>query len=242
MSVEMWLLIGTIGMAVGSILLFFPMQSNKTEGDEGDSIIHFLVPLIAMTLYLLMYLGGGVVHRPSGRDFYYGRYIDWTITTPLLLFSLISSIFRGMEKQRPGLRAGLLGTDVYMILTGYVAAYTDNLTMKWTFYALSCGAFLAIYALLWGPFRKLSYDSPEGEIFRKKMPVLSLVWFFYPIVFLGGQEGMRLWSAGVDATWYTALDLIAKVGYGLWAISLAKATAPRKADLPASGARLAGSR
>ncbi len=76
MTVEVWLWIGTIGMSIGMILLFFPMQKNKTLSEQGDSIAHFLVPMVALTLYLLMALGHGSVVRPSGRVFYYARYID----------------------------------------------------------------------------------------------------------------------------------------------------------------------
>ena len=71
------------------------MQKNKTLSEQGDSIAHFLVPMVALTLYLLMALGHGSVVRPSGRVFYYARYIDWSITTPLLLLSLVSGAVEG---------------------------------------------------------------------------------------------------------------------------------------------------
>ncbi len=225
-------------MSVGLVLLFFPMQKNKSVSEQGDSIVHFLVPMIAMTLYLLMALGHGSVTLPSGRVFYFARYIDWSITTPLLLLSLVSSAVEGHRSKRGALIAGLVVSDVYMIVTGLVAGWTDDPTLKWWFYVLSCLAFVALYGLLWGPFRKLSETSPKGENFRKKAVVLSAVWFFYPVVFLAGQEGLRLWSPVVDAVLFTSLDLIAKVLYGLWAVSLVQHTGEVREELPESGDRL----
>ena len=238
MTVQLWLWIGTIGMSVGLFLLFFPMQKNKSVSEQGDSITHFLVPMVAMTLYLLMALGHGSVALPSGRTFYYGRYIDWSITTPLLLLSLVSSAVQGHTRKRGALIAGLVVSDVYMIVTGLVAGWTDDPTLKWWFYGLSCLSFIAIYGLLWGPFRELSLGSPKGEIFRKKAAALSVVWFFYPVVFLLGQEGFRIWSPVVDAVLFTCLDLVAKVAYGLWAVSLVQHTGSVEEELPESGDRL----
>ncbi len=242
MTVQLWLWIGTIGMSIGMLLLFFPMQKNKSLSEQGDSIAHFLVPMVALTLYLLMALGHGSVVLASGRVFYFARYIDWVITTPLLLLSLVSGAVQGHLKKRGALIAGLVLSDVYMIVTGLVAGWTDDPTLKWWFYVLSCISFVAIYALLWGPFKELSLSSPHGALYRKKALALSIVWFAYPVVFLVGQEGFRLWSPVVDAILFTVLDLTAKVVYGLWAVSLVQHTGSVEEELPESGDRLVSGR
>jgi bacteriorhodopsin len=238
MTIQLWLWIGTIGMSLGMIALFFPMQKNRSLSEEGDSIAHFLVPMIALTLYLLMALGHGSVVLASGRTFYYGRYIDWSVTTPLLLLSLVSSAVKGEKHKRGALIAGLILSDVYMIVTGLVAGWTDDPQLKWWFYAMSCLSFIAIYALLLGPFKKLSETSPNGALYRKKAIALGAIWFAYPVVFLLGQEGLRLWSPVLDAACYTVLDLIAKVAYGLWAVSMVQHTGDVDDELPESGDRL----
>jgi bacteriorhodopsin len=235
MTVETWLWIGVIGMGLGSILLFFHTLKNKSVSEEGDSIAHFMVPLIALTLYLLMALGHGSVLLPTGRTFYYGRFIDWSITTPLLLLSLVSTAEKGHAVKRVALMAGLAGLDVYMIVTGLVAGWTSDPELKWEFYLLSCVAFIGIYGLIWGPFKRLSSTSPEGDQYVKKASALSIIWFFYPVVFLLGQEGLRLWSPVVDAVLFTSLDLVAKVVYGLWAVSMATNRGSVERTYPASG-------
>ena len=42
----------------------------------------------------------------------------------------------------------------------------------------------------------------------------------------------------VDAVLFTCLDLIAKVAYGLWAVSLVKHTGDVREELPEGGNRL----
>ena len=237
MTVTFWLWVGTVGMSAGMVLLFFPMQRNTSVEEQGDGIAHFLVPMVAMTLYLLIALGYGSVMRPSGRVFYYGRYIDWSITTPLLLLSLVSGAVRGHTRKRGALIAGLIFSDVYMIATGFVAGWTDDPSLKWWFYTLSCLSFVAIYGLLFGAFRTLSLSSPEGAPYRKKATALAILWFAYPIIFLVGQEGFRLWSPLLDAILFTVVDLLAKVAYGLWAASMVPHTGSVAAKLPESGER-----
>ena len=233
-TIHLWLLIGTIGMALGAALLYFAMASNKSERQEGDMVAHFYVPLIAFALYLLMLLGAGALTTSTGRVFYFARYIDWTFTTPLLLWSLVNSGMQGTGIKRPALVCGLLAADVYMILTGFVAGLTDNLTVKWSFYITSCIAFIAVYGLLFGPFRRLTATGPNGGDFIKKAATLSLVWLAYPIVFILGQEGLKIWSGDWDAIFFTILDLTAKVLYGLWAVSLSKKALMRTPEYAAT--------
>ncbi len=232
MNVETWLWIGTIGMLLGMVLLYLPLLSNKNAHEEAGLLAHFYVPMLAFTSYMLMALGGGALTTHGGRVFYFARYADWSVTTPLLLYSLVTSGLKGTGLKSPAMLAGLLGADVYMIVTGFIAGLTDNMTIKWSFYITSCISFLAIYALLFGPFRRMAATGPHGSEYARKSTVLALVWLAYPIVFIIGQEGMKIWSATADAALYTSLDLIAKIGYGLWAVSLAKksATANATAD------------
>ncbi len=237
MTVELWLWIGVIGMLLGSVLLYFSLVGNKEPSDQGDLMAHFYVPLIAFTLYLLMALGAGSLTTHTGRVFYFGRYIDWTFTTALLLWSLVSQGLRKAGERQPSLIWGLIGADVYMIATGFVAGLTDNPTVKWSFYICSCFGFLAIYALLFGTIRRLVASGTSDNQYSKKAGVLAFIWLAYPIVFLIGQEGLRLWSPVWDAVFFTLLDLSAKVAYGLWAVSMTRGVAKAAYEAVPAGSR-----
>merc|ERR1712149_106242 len=75
-------------------------------GDDGDidddvrgAVEHYrlhrlvagIVCFIASLAYLTMSMGYGYTVRCcDGRQFYYARYVDWTITTPLMLWEIVS--------------------------------------------------------------------------------------------------------------------------------------------------------
>ncbi len=214
------------------VLLYLPLASNTQEKEEGEVASHFYVPLFAFTSYLVMALGAGHLTTDGGRVFYYARYIDWAITTPLLLWSLVHSGIQGTGVKRPALIAALLGADIYMIVTGFVAGRTDNMTIKFSFYICSCIAFLFIYVLLFGPFKKLAATGPRSADYSKKATVLFGLWVAYPIIFILGQEGIKTLSATFDAVAYTIFDLVTKVVYGLWAVSLAKKSLGTATEYP----------
>lgn len=112
---------------------------------------------IAMVSYLCMATGLGIsyvsTHNPNGhhnsnvllkREVYWARYVDWLLTTPLLLLDL--SLLAGLS---PATTVSIIVVDVFMILTGLFsglmpAAFNDGARARWLFYAISCIAFLVI--------------------------------------------------------------------------------------------------
>lgn len=74
------------------------------------------------------------------RQVFYARYIDWAITTPLLLLDL-------------GLLAGMSGAhifmaivaDLIMVLTGLFAAFgSEGTPQKWGWYTIACIAYIFV--------------------------------------------------------------------------------------------------
>merc|ERR1712193_257569 len=54
----------------------------------GVQICAGVVCAIASLAYLTMSLGHGYISKCDGRSFYYARYVDWMLTTPLMLWDL----------------------------------------------------------------------------------------------------------------------------------------------------------
>lgn len=80
------------------------------------------------------------------KKFSKGRYVDLSITTPLLLLEL--GVIAGL---RPKLIAGVMGADLFMILTGMIASF-ESPPNSYIWYIISCGAFLAILVSLLSEF------------------------------------------------------------------------------------------
>lgn len=228
MSENAWLWIGFIGMAIGAAVILFQMD-RRTPGEEAHGVLHAIVPMIAAGFYLLMALNQGSVTIDNGREFLWARYADWSITTPLLLTALALTALEDLRK-RLGLFVGMIGADVYMILAGFAAGVSPTSSAeKWVWFLMSCGAFLAVYWVIWGPLRSEAERAGNGTVFKRNAAILSVLWLLYPLVFLFGTEGLLIISPALSALCYTVLDLVSKVAYGI--LTTAETNAKHRRDV-----------
>lgn len=112
------------------------------------------------------------------REVYWARYVDWTLTTPLLLLDL-------------ALIAGLSGAnilvavvaDLIMILTGLFAAFASEGGAKWGYYAIACIAYLTVvYQLaINGRGVAAAKDSKTGTFFAAIGGFTLVLWTIYPM-------------------------------------------------------------
>lgn len=112
------------------------------------------------------------------REVYWARYVDWTLTTPLLLLDLC-------------LLAGLSGADILvaivadliMILTGLFAAFATEGGAKWGYYAIACIAYLTVVYQLAvnGRIVANAKDSKTGTFFAAIGGFTLILWTIYPM-------------------------------------------------------------
>ena len=148
------------------------------------------------------------------------RYIDWTVTVPLLVFALFNVSAVASTERRTALRTVGMVLAALMIALGFLGAFVvadgrsfDALLLLG---ALSSVCFLALYVLITGAARTTLPRLPQAarSPYRAATVLLLTVWFVYPIVY--GVQGVT--SGG---TWATTgavalcvADLVAKVGFG----------------------------
>lgn len=231
---ETWLWIGTVGMALGAIVI---LALGRGLGKHSHhAVASFFVCAIAACFYLLMAFGqGDVIVSPNdlfltpieriedARLVYFARYIDWVFTTPLLLIGLmgvgLAALTQAGEamRERAGLVAGVVGADILMIVTGLFGALSLDETHKYIWFAVSCVFFLGVLFVVWGPVRA-SAKAQGGEIgalYDKLLVILTVLWFIYPILWLLGTEGTETISLNAEVTVFAIIDLLAKVGFGI---------------------------
>lgn len=149
------------------------------------------------------------------REVYWARYVDWCITTPLLLLDLC-------------LVAGLNGAhitmtiiaDLVMILTGLFAAFSadDSMpTKKWGWYAIACIAYLVViwHLAIHGRAMAASKGGKVGGFFASIAGFTLILWTAYPVVW-GIADGSRNVSVDGEIIAYAVLDVLAKPIFGLW--------------------------
>jgi bacteriorhodopsin len=218
---QLWLRIGFIGLAVGSIIFVLKaFAMRRREGIEFP-LQTFFITLWAAAMYLSMIWGDTILIDFNGqKEIFVGRYVDWLVTTPLLLLEL--SIIAGLRSQ---VMLTAVGVDLLMIFTGIVATI-EGVPNNYIWYIIGTGCFLVILTLLLTKFSDSARrrNARINSLFQTLRNMLIILWMCYPIVSIIGPEGFRVIDIGLQTALYAILDLSAKVGFGLIVISASNET------------------
>ena len=229
---ETWLWIGFAGMVLGAIAIAGIGRNARGE-DKHHFVASFFVCLLAAVSYFAMANGQGIIDV-DGRSVYVARYVDWLFTTPLLLLGLMMV---GLPQLRPGqdsrsrisLLAGVVAADALMIVTGLLAALSSEDAVRYSWYVVSCGAFLAVLGLIYGPVRKIAkaQSGASGALYETLLRMLTVLWFIYPVLWLLGTEGTGTIGLTTEIAVFAIIDLTAKVGFGLLLVTRVAAMSRR---------------
>lgn len=134
------------------------------------------------------------------------RYIDWAITTPLLLFSFSLFLSSGEKVKNLGnFVAALIFFDLIMILAGYLG----SINVLTTFWSQSIG-FLAYFIIFYLIYHKFFQGMKlNTHISFKKLMFITIVilWFIYGVVYNASTYNRNITT--------NVLDGIAKGIFGL---------------------------
>jgi bacteriorhodopsin len=152
-------------------------------------------------------------HHESCRQVYWARYVDWSLTTPLLLLDL--SLLAGLDGAHTIMA---IIADVVMVLTGLFAAFgTSGTAQKWGWYAIGCIAYLFVvwHVGVIGGRTVQARGAKVGKLFGSLSVFTLVLWTAYPIVW-GIADGARKVSVNTEIVIYAVLDVLAKVVFGTW--------------------------
>jgi len=146
------------------------------------------------------------------RQVYWARYIDWSVTTPLLILNL--AFLAGMNG------ADILVAvvaDVIMVLLGLFAAFGRTDGQKWGYYAIACVGYLVVVwqLVISGRRSVMSKDRSTATLFASIGGFTLILWTLYPIVW-GISYGARKWCVDFEIIAYAVLDVLAKPVFGFW--------------------------
>jgi bacteriorhodopsin len=169
-------------------------------------IVAGTIVFIASLAYLTMALGyGSTIRCCDGREFFYARYIDWTITTPLMLWEILD-----LSNAYYHERFFVYSIDIIMIIGGLIGALVCG-GEKWAFFGFSILCFIPVLGYLCYVRKRFSYY--DSRVFELVKNVTVLAWFFYPVVWILA-EGTGVICAQGEAICYTVLDIISKSVFG----------------------------
>lgn len=147
---------------------------------------------------------------PGGRQFWYVRYIDWFITTPLLLTELLLTAGLPMN-----IILSTIFADLVMVVCGLIGGLVPSI-YKWAFFVFGCVAMLWVF---WNILTGIkSSEKIGGKQHRRVYLILAawllFFWCIYPIAW-GLCEGSNVISVTGEMIFYGILDIFTKPIFAL---------------------------
>jgi len=209
---------GKMGLWVACLCMLLPCiwfyykAMNKPAGDRKFEYLSFTINLIASLAYLTMACGYGCSDL-NGEQFFYARYIDWTLTTPLMVLDLI--LLAHGEGADTETICHIVAVDALMIVAGLIGALCGGTASCWMFFAFSMVCFTMIfYYLLFNDEFQTKIKPAYADVYNKAAWLTAIIWCGYPIAWML-DEGLNLISLDLAVIIYLILDTIAKSGWGI---------------------------
>jgi len=150
------------------------------------------------------------------RPVFWARYVDWVVTTPLILVNLL--IIAGVPYND---MLFVVGIDVLMILLGYAGTFTDTF-VKWICFLSSCVFFGYIIMVLLRNMTYNRYGVAAKKLYAKVAYLTIILWTCYPVVWFLG-EGTKIINVDLEICFYMFLDVAVKCIFAYLIISTRKA-------------------
>ena len=206
-------LIYVVIMFAGAITIAL-MSQNPSGVPKMDYFIAFLIPVWSGIAYLAMAIGQGMVEIGNQIAFY-ARYLDWVVTTPLLLLSLCLTGMYYVPKNKI-IIIGIMTADVVMVLTGLIGDLSTGIN-RYIWFLIGVVAFSIVLWLIWGPVRAIArqQDQKLYRLYLLMAAYLTVLWIGYPTTWIIGPSGLQLVSQRVDTYLFVILPIFSKVGFSL---------------------------
>ncbi|AQG78264.1 bacteriorhodopsin-like [Spirosoma montaniterrae] len=217
-------------MAMFAASVFFFLERSQVEGHWKTSLtISGLITMIAAVHYFYMrdqYLAT----NSSPTEF---RYIDWTLTVPLMCveFYLIIKPFGG----KISTMWKLIGYSVFMLVFGYVGESLDRPNSAIWGAVSTVGYIGILYEIYLGDVKKIADASRDASTLKAVSLLRWFVlvgWAIYPIGYMMIPGGLLAGlNINIDLI-YNIGDAINKIGFGLVVYSAAVANSKAHNEAP----------
>ncbi len=220
-------LITTLGMAAASVYFWLERDTLSIEFRSSATIAGIYTAIAAFMYWRMSQLVGfdgnpaAVVALPT-----HFRYIDWVITTPLMLLNLMMLLQITEEKR--GLVFVMVAADVAMIVFGFFGERYSRIPgmefEAWVLFGMGCLAFLILLYMMYSVLADAAKDkvAPVKRAFVNMRTFIVIGWMIYPIGSVVGMLAPGDEFKIARELVYNLADLINKPGLGLVALIAAR--------------------
>lgn len=204
--------VGAVGMLLGT-LAFAWAGRDASRGERRYYLALVGISGIATVAYALMTLRVGA-YTVGERTVFIPRYVDWILTTPLIVFFL--GLLAGIDRRQFGI---VIGLNTVVMVAGFVAATLPGVE-RYLLFGGGSFAFVGLVYYLFGPMTGRARNQPDGveRLYVRLRNLTAVLWSIYPLIWLLGPPGLNLLTVTISIALITYLDLVTKVGFGLIAL------------------------
>jgi len=199
-------------MFIGAIVFFYLGVSRKVN--TVTHVLTFFIAAVAACAYYAMWAGLGVEFKTTDstpRVIFWARYVDWAITTPLILVDLAL-----LSRTDTPTILTLVGCDLLMVITGLIGALTVA-PYKYCWWVAGLAFFIIVVTTLIG--RLNNAEGYGGEALKGLSWLTIISWIVYPVVWIVGSEGTGALGLSQEVGIITLTDLVSKLGFGFYLLA-----------------------
>jgi bacteriorhodopsin len=204
-----------------------------------------LMPIVSALAYFAMASGqasafncetvrDGHSHAPDTfhdvcRQVYWARYVDWALTTPLLVLNLC--LLAGVDGAHTLMA---IIANVIMVLSGLFASFgAERTAQKWGWFVIACLSYVFViwHVGLHGSRMVKAKGARVSRLFASLAGTALVLWTVYPIAW-GIATLARRTSVDTEILIYAVLDVLTKAVLGLWLLVSHRAIAETNIELP----------
>jgi sensory rhodopsin len=220
-------LITALGMAAASVYFWLERDTISVEFRSSATIAGIYTAIAAFMYWRMSAMAGtdgnpeGILSMPT-----HFRYVDWVITTPLMLLNLM--VLLQVTDEKRGVAFVMIAADIAMIVFGFFGERYSKIPgmefQAWTLFGMGCLAFIILAYMMYSVLSDAAKDkvAPVQRAFVNMRLFIMMGWLIYPICFIIGMLSPGdSFKIGRELA-YNIADLINKPGLGLVALIAAK--------------------
>lgn len=223
--------VGYMAMFAASVFFFFERSRVKGKWKTSLLVSGLITGIAAVHYYYMRDYYTATGENPTAL-----RYIDWTLTVPLMCVEFY--LLTKAAGAKISLMWKLILAAVLMLVAGYIGeAFTDgSTTHSVTWGVISTIGYVIILYLVWfGEVKQLA-DKSGNPVVQKGVRTLAwfvlVGWAIYPIGYMcmpGGWLNVGLgWESSNVDLFYNLADAVNKIGFGLVVYSIAISDMPKE--------------
>ncbi|MGR3486245.1 MAG: bacteriorhodopsin [Paracoccaceae bacterium] len=207
-------------MAAGA-LLFWTWSRDPKGVPAHEYGVAIFIPIWSGLAYFATMTGQGIVEI-AGREVYVARYLDWVVTTPLLLLALFWTATLRVKTKSYTLAGMLIGAQVVMILSGLIADLSVTSALRTVWFLIGCAALLVVFYIFWGPLRRIAALQGDAlaRVYTIAATYLTVQWCLYPLIVYAGPSHADLIARPVETWLLVIVPFFSKVGFSAVDLSL----------------------